>query len=112
MKGAQSFWSIVIRQPLMDNRFTAWKFCHLLHKILREGHPLCIQHSQLHKKMLIELGKLWGHLTDGYGICIKNYTKLLVTKLDFHARNPRFPGNLSLTKEEFQEIGGNDINYL
>lgn len=42
-----------------ENRITAWKFCYLLHKVLREGHPLCCQHSMRHRTMLSELGKLW-----------------------------------------------------
>ncbi|XP_059609109.1 huntingtin-interacting protein 1 isoform X2 [Phlebotomus argentipes] len=109
--GAHSFWAIAVRQPLQENRITAWKFCHLLHKVLREGHPLACQHSMRQRGMLTELGKLWGHLKDGYGACIKQYTKLLVTKLEFHDRNPRFPGSMSLKKGELEQIGGNDINY-
>lgn len=58
-QGAHSFWAVSLRQPLQDNRITAWKFCHLLHKVLREGHPLCCQHSMRHRTMLTELGKLW-----------------------------------------------------
>lgn len=131
-QGAHSLWAVSLRQPLQDNRITAWKFCHLLHKVLREGHPLCCQHSMRHRAMLTELGKLWvgcsngncfffrihllisvilkGHLNDGYGISIRHYTKLLVTKLEFHDRNPRVPGNLTLKRGELESIGGNDVN--
>ena len=35
--GGHAFWAIAIRQPLQDNRITAWKFCFVIHKILREG---------------------------------------------------------------------------
>ncbi|XP_035912484.1 huntingtin-interacting protein 1 isoform X5 [Anopheles stephensi] len=108
--GGHAFWAIAIRQPIQDNRIVAWKFCHLLHKILREGHPLCCQHSMRHRAMLLEAGKLWGHLNDGYGICIKHYTKLLVTKLEFHDRNPRVPGSLSLRPGDLEKIGEGDIN--
>uniref|UniRef100_A0A182J915 I/LWEQ domain-containing protein n=1 Tax=Anopheles atroparvus TaxID=41427 RepID=A0A182J915_ANOAO len=108
--GGHAFWAIAIRQPIQDNRIVAWKFCHLLHKILREGHPLCCQHSMRHRVMLQEAGKLWGHLNDGYGICIKHYTKLLVTKLEFHDRNPRIPGSLSLKQGDLEKIGDGDIN--
>ncbi|XP_058465660.1 huntingtin-interacting protein 1 isoform X3 [Malaya genurostris] len=110
-KGGHAFWAIAIRQPIQENRIVAWKFCHLLHKILREGHPHCCQHSMRHRGMLIEAGKLWGHLNDGYGICIKHYTKLLVTKLEFHDRNPRIPGSLTLRSGELEQIGGGDINF-
>lgn len=51
-----------------------------------------------------------GHLNDGYGLCIKQYTKLLVTKLNFHDRNPKFPGSLVLRRGELDKIAGNDIN--
>lgn len=91
-------------------RCKAWKFCHVLHKLLREGHPLCIQHSLRHRGQLTELGKLWGHLNDGYGLCIKQYSKLLVTKLNFHDRNGRFPGSLVLNRGELEQIAANDIN--
>ncbi|EAT33144.1 AAEL014598-PA, partial [Aedes aegypti] len=110
-KGGHAFWAIAIRQPIQDNRIVAWKFCNLLHKILREGHPNCCQHSMRHRSMLTEAGKLWGHLNDGYGICIKHYTKLLVTKLEFHDRNPGIPGSLALKPGELEKIGGGDINF-
>lgn len=42
-----------------ENRITAWKFCYLLHKVLREGHPLCCQHSMRHRELLSNIGKLW-----------------------------------------------------
>jgi huntingtin interacting protein 1 len=47
--GGHAFWAVAIRQPLQDNRIAAWKFCHVLHKILREGHPLVNQHSMRHR---------------------------------------------------------------
>lgn len=109
-KGAQTFWVCALRLPVQDNRIVAWKFCHVLHKVLREGHPLVLPHSQRHRSAIEDLGKLWCHLREGYGKLIQCYTNLLVTKLDFHRRNPRFPGNLQVTKEELESIGENDIN--
>lgn len=108
--GGHAFWAIAIRQPLQENRIVAWKFCTVLHKLLREGHSHVPQHSMRHRQMIMELGKLWGHLNDGYGQCIKQYSKLLVTKLEFHDRNPRIPGNLILKRGELERIAGNDIN--
>ncbi|XP_069686255.1 huntingtin-interacting protein 1-like isoform X1 [Periplaneta americana] len=109
-KGAQTFWVCALRLPLQDNRIVAWKFCHVLHKVLREGHQQVIPHSQRHRGAIEDLGKLWCHLREGYGKLIQCYTVLLITKLDFHRRNPRFPGNLQVTKEELESIGENDIN--
>lgn len=52
-----------------------------------------------------------GHLNDGYGVCIKQYTKLLINKLEFHDRNPRIPSNLMMKRGELEMIGGDDINF-
>ncbi|XP_071444494.1 huntingtin-interacting protein 1 isoform X2 [Hetaerina americana] len=109
-KGANTFWSCVLRLPLEDNRIIAWKFCHVLHKVLREGHPQVIPHTQRYKRKIEDIGKLWSHLKEGYGKLIYHYCRLLKMKLDFHSKNPRFPGNLQVTKEELENIGENDIN--
>lgn len=109
-KSVKPFWAIVTRQPLMENRFTAWKFCHILHKVLREGHENAIKQSQTHKTLILEVGKLWGHLQDGVGKCIELYTKLLVNKLEFHQKNACFPGSLALDFNEVVKMAGNDYN--
>ncbi|KAI5694592.1 hypothetical protein M8J76_006158 [Diaphorina citri] len=88
----------------------AWKFCHVLHKILREGHPHVIKESIKQAQVITNVGKMWFHLKDGYGKLIYQYTRLLLGKLDFHRRNPGFPGNLILSQSELDRIGENDIN--
>lgn len=105
---------------------------------MREGHPNVLASSQRHKTLLQDLGKLWVdivknnlkkknvifllividnmylfwkvHLKDGYGKLIQQYCQLLLTKLDFHRRNPGFPGNLVLSEEGLNRIGDNDVN--
>ncbi|XP_014214234.1 huntingtin-interacting protein 1 [Copidosoma floridanum] len=109
-KGGNIFWTYVLRQQLQENRIVAWKFCHVLHKILREGHPRVIADSQRYRGKLEDIGKLWQHLREEYGRLIHLYIRLLITKLDFHKRNPRMPGNLQVTPEELEAIGENDIN--
>ncbi|XP_034659323.1 huntingtin-interacting protein 1 isoform X1 [Drosophila subobscura] len=110
-KEAKSFWNTISRQSLMQSRFTAWKFCHLLHKVLREGHPCAIKHSQSHRKMILEVGKMWGLLQDDIGLCINAYCKLLVTKLNFHEKNP-FPGTLIVSFKELAKAADRDLNYF
>lgn len=61
--------------------------------------------------MIKHLLYLQGHLNDGYGLCIRQYTKLLINKLEFHDRNLRVPGNLTLKRGELEAIGGGDINF-
>ncbi|XP_046965545.1 huntingtin-interacting protein 1 isoform X4 [Vanessa cardui] len=109
-QSAVTYWMVAIRLPLQDNRIVSWKFCHVTHKLLREGHPTCLDDSQRHIGMIENLGKLWVHLREGYGRLIHLYSNLLVTKLKFHARNPRFPGNMLLTADELDAIAENDVN--
>ncbi|XP_066601569.1 huntingtin-interacting protein 1 isoform X1 [Prorops nasuta] len=109
-KSGSVFWTFILRQPLQENQIVAWKFCHVLHKVLREGYPKVISDSQRYTGKLEDIGKLWQHLREGYGRLIQLYIRLLVTKLDFHKRNPRIPGNLQVTGEELEAIGENDIN--
>ncbi|KAK2724120.1 hypothetical protein QYM36_002455 [Artemia franciscana] len=109
-KCGRTFWTNVNQIQLKSHPIAAWKFCHILHKILRDGHPDFIRDSMPYIPMITDLGKLWGHLKEGYGRLIKSYCELLVGKLEFHRRNPPVPGNLSLTEEEICSITENDIN--
>nr|XP_017003519.2 huntingtin-interacting protein 1 [Drosophila takahashii] len=110
-KEAKTFWMVISRQPLMQSRFTAWKFSHLLHKVLREAHESSIRHSQSHKKMILEVGKMWGLLQDDIGCCIQAYSKLLATKLNFHDKNRMFPGTLNISFTELFIAVDRDLNY-
>merc|ERR1712137_291273 len=80
-RGCQTYWSIVLRVPIQSSPIIAWKFCHALHKVLREGHHNVLKDSLRHRDYIQEHGKLWGHLKDGYGKLIFLYCRLLVAKL-------------------------------
>ncbi|XP_034103217.1 huntingtin-interacting protein 1 [Drosophila albomicans] len=110
-KEARSFWAVITRQPIMESRFTAWKFCHLLHKVLREGPKCAIQQSLKHSNMILEIGKLWGHLHGDIGNCIKAYSKFLVTKLNFHEKNRMYPGTLLITFADIAHVANGDLNF-
>ncbi|CAG0896444.1 unnamed protein product [Cyprideis torosa] len=107
---AHTFWDLALKQPLQGNPFVCWKFCHTLHKVLRDGHEKTLEDSQKYKPRIEYLGKLWGHLKDGYGRLISLYCKLLVTKLQFHNRFPGFPGNLEISDEQIRKLFGNIID--
>uniref|UniRef100_A0A8C8LL41 I/LWEQ domain-containing protein n=1 Tax=Oncorhynchus tshawytscha TaxID=74940 RepID=A0A8C8LL41_ONCTS len=51
-----------------------------------------------------------GHLSEGYGKLCSIYLKLLITKMEFHIKNPRFPGNLQMSNRQLDEAGENDVN--
>ncbi|XP_041053162.1 huntingtin-interacting protein 1 isoform X1 [Carcharodon carcharias] len=109
-KGAQTFWSVVNRLPLSSNAVLCWKFCHVFHKLLRDGHPSVLLDSMRYKNELNDMSRMWGHLSEGYGRLSCTYLKLLITKMEFHSKNPRFPGNLQMTDRQLEETGENDVN--
>lgn len=75
-KSAETFWRCVTKLPLQEHRIVAWKFCHVLHKVLREGHPNVLASSQRHKTLLQDLGKLWVLLKLHYFIKVMIYSKM------------------------------------
>ncbi|XP_048837435.1 huntingtin-interacting protein 1-like isoform X2 [Brienomyrus brachyistius] len=111
-KGAHTFWMVVSRLPLSSNAVLCWKFCHVLHKLLRDGHPNVIKDSMRSKANLCDMSKIWGHLAERYGKLCSVYLKLLVTKMEFHIKNPHFPGNLQMSDRQLDYVGENDVNNL
>ncbi|XP_075420990.1 huntingtin-interacting protein 1 isoform X2 [Tenrec ecaudatus] len=109
-KGAQTFWSVVNRLPLSSNAVLCWKFCHVFHKLLRDGHPNVLKDSLRYKSELSDMSRMWGHLREGYGQLCSIYLKLLRTKMEYHTKNPRFPGNLQMTDRQLDEAGESDVN--
>uniref|UniRef100_A0A8C1H0D6 Huntingtin interacting protein 1 n=1 Tax=Cyprinus carpio carpio TaxID=630221 RepID=A0A8C1H0D6_CYPCA len=93
-----------------SNAVLCWKFCHVFHKLLRDGHPNVIKDSMRHKADLNDMSRMWGHLSEGYGKLCSIYLKLLITKMEFHIKNPRFPGNLQMSNRQLDEAGENDVN--
>ncbi|KAL2297188.1 hypothetical protein Nmel_016482, partial [Mimus melanotis] len=109
-KGAQTFWSVVNRLPLSGNAVLCWKFCHVFHKLLRDGHSNVLKDSVRYKNELSDMSRMWGHLNEGYGQLCSIYLKLLRTKMEFHTKNPRFPGNLQMSDRQLDEAGESDVN--
>ncbi|KAM5229106.1 huntingtin-interacting protein 1 isoform 4-T4 [Ctenodactylus gundi] len=109
-KGAQTFWSVVSRLPLSSNALLCWKFCHVFHKLLRDGHPNVLKDSLRYRSELSDMGRMWGHLSEGYGQLCSIYLKLLRTKMEYHTKNPRFPGNLQMSDRQLDEAGESDVN--
>lgn len=58
-RSAQTFWECVIRLPLKENPVVCWKFCFVLHKVLREGHNSVVKHSLRYRMMIEEHGRFW-----------------------------------------------------
>ncbi|KAL0610502.1 Huntingtin-interacting protein 1-related protein [Plecturocebus cupreus] len=111
-KGAFTFWSYAIGLPLPSSSILSWKFCHVLHKVLRDGHPNVLHDCQRYRSNIREIGDLWGHLHDRYGQLVNVYTKLLLTKISFHLKHPQFPAGLEVTDEVLEKAAGNDVNNI
>ncbi|KJH46233.1 ENTH domain protein [Dictyocaulus viviparus] len=72
---------------LEKNPVMTWKFCHLLHKLIRDGHRKVPDESSRFIPRIKQLGQFWKHLnTSGYGVCNETYTSLLVDRLEFHKK--------------------------
>uniref|UniRef100_A0A671NNQ1 Huntingtin-interacting protein 1-related protein-like n=1 Tax=Sinocyclocheilus anshuiensis TaxID=1608454 RepID=A0A671NNQ1_9TELE len=84
--GAVTFWSHAVSLPLSSNAILSWKFCHVVHKLLRDGHPNTLRDSRGHTANIRQMGTLWGNLHDRYGHIVALYAKLLCVKIDFHLK--------------------------
>ncbi|XP_056275531.1 huntingtin interacting protein 1 related b isoform X2 [Pseudoliparis swirei] len=111
-KGAYTFWSYALGFPLANSSILSWKFCHVLHKILRDGHRNVLQDCMRHHSSLVEIGKEWNNLHDKYGQLVALYTKLLCTKMEFHVKHSEIPPNLEVTDEVLERTAGSDINNV
>ncbi|XP_076843216.1 huntingtin interacting protein 1 related b [Brachyhypopomus gauderio] len=113
-KGAYTFWSYAIGLPLSNSAILSWKFCHVLHKVLRDGHPNSLQDCMRHYSDIAETGILWGNLRDryGYGQLVGLYTKLLCSKMEFHTKHPEIRTNLEVSDEVLERTAGTDINNV
>ncbi|XP_037633627.1 huntingtin interacting protein 1 related b [Sebastes umbrosus] len=111
-KGAYTFWSYALGFPLAGSSILSWKFCSVLHKILRDGHRNVLQDCMRHHSSLVEIGKLWSNLHDKYGQLVALYSKLLCTKMEFHVKHSDIPPNLEATDEVLEKCAGTDINNV
>lgn len=106
------FWSHLPVIRLKENQIVCWKFCHVLHKMLRDGHRQVVANSYERQHILLDCGNMWRHVEDGYGQLIHRYCVLLYDRIRFLNVNPRFPNDLKITDQQLEEISENDMNVL
>nr|XP_046203250.1 huntingtin-interacting protein 1-related protein-like isoform X2 [Oncorhynchus gorbuscha] len=111
-KGAFTFWSYALGIPLSSNAIVSWKFCHVLHKVLRDGHHNSLQDCMRHHGNIVEMGQLWGNLHDRHGQLVALYCKLLCTKMEFHMKHSEIRPNLEVTDEVLERVAGTDVNNV
>ncbi|XP_075885676.1 huntingtin-interacting protein 1-related protein [Nelusetta ayraudi] len=110
--GATTFWSYTVNLPLSSNSMVSWKFCYLLHKVLRGGHRNAVRDSSSHCRSIKDMGTLWGNLHDRYGHIVALYAKYISLKIEFHAKHKVIPGNLEATDETLEREAGNDMTKV
>lgn len=110
--GAVTFWSHAISLPLSSNAIISWKFCHMVHKLLRDGHPNTLRDSRGQTTSIRQMGILWGNLHDRYGHIVALYAKLLCIKIDFHLKHLEIPPNLEAPEEVLDKAIAIDINKV
>uniref|UniRef100_A0A8C9ZHA7 Huntingtin interacting protein 1 related n=1 Tax=Sander lucioperca TaxID=283035 RepID=A0A8C9ZHA7_SANLU len=99
--GACTFWSYTLNLPLSSNSMISWKFCYLLHKVLRDGHR--------NKYVYIFFQ---GNLHDRYGHIVALSAKFLCLKMEFHAKHKVIPANLEASDETFDKETGSDVTKV
>uniref|UniRef100_A0A1I7VS66 Huntingtin-interacting protein 1 n=1 Tax=Loa loa TaxID=7209 RepID=A0A1I7VS66_LOALO len=110
-KSCALFWSCISRIQLEKNPVISWKFCHLLHKLIQDGHRKVLEESIRYKTRIEALGNFWYHLENSdYGRPNSSYCKMLVNRLEFHNRNHSVPGNLRLSANQVQALANADVN--
>uniref|UniRef100_A0A673KF54 Huntingtin-interacting protein 1-related protein-like n=1 Tax=Sinocyclocheilus rhinocerous TaxID=307959 RepID=A0A673KF54_9TELE len=110
--GAVTFWSHAVSLPLSSNAILSWKFCHMVHKLLRDGHPNTLRDSRGHIASIRQMGTLWGNLHDRYGHIVALYAKLLCIKIDFHLKHLEIPPNLETPEQVLDKAIAIDINTV
>ncbi|KAA0716380.1 Huntingtin-interacting protein 1-related protein [Triplophysa tibetana] len=113
-KGAYTFWSYAMGLPLPSSSILSWKFCHVVHKILRDGHRNSLQDCMRHYSGVAETGLLWNNIRDrhGYAQLVSVYSKLLCNKMEFHTKHSEIPCSLEITDELLERTAGTDINNV
>uniref|UniRef100_A0A665U8I9 Huntingtin interacting protein 1 related n=1 Tax=Echeneis naucrates TaxID=173247 RepID=A0A665U8I9_ECHNA len=110
--GATTFWSYAINLPLSSNSMISWKFCYLLHKLLRDGHRNAVADSHRRCRNVKDMGVLWGNLHDRYGHIVALSAKFLCLKMEFHAKHKVIPGNMEASDETLEREAGSDMNRV
>ncbi|GMR40242.1 hypothetical protein PMAYCL1PPCAC_10437 [Pristionchus mayeri] len=103
------FWGISSQLRLETHPLLTWKFCHLLHCLIRDGHESVPLESYRHLGRLSKLGDFWLHLHAygeylGFAAANEQYCSVLGERLEFHRKYPQIPGNLVIPREVLAEL--------
>ncbi|KDQ17755.1 hypothetical protein BOTBODRAFT_144059 [Botryobasidium botryosum FD-172 SS1] len=90
---SQSIWSGLRVQPIMADEVQTYKALITVHKVLQEGHPICLKEGQNQVSWLETCARTVGDSGQrGYGALIRAYVSFILSKLRFHLQHPEFNG--------------------
>ncbi|KAG9510275.1 Huntingtin-interacting protein 1, partial [Fragariocoptes setiger] len=101
--GAKFFFEMAPLLKLQENEVICWKFCYVLHRLLRDGHEKALQDAYHSRQVLVNLKKLWANADGQYASLIRQYSQLLLNRLHLHIR-------FKITDEELEKISQGDVN--
>lgn len=111
LESAKFFWDNITVRRLLDNQIASWKFCYVVHKLLRDGHSEVV-HTSLNERQTLTLCRnMWRHVGHGYGKLIEAYCTLLINRINFLSNNPILSNDLrinegeQLAQAEIRDIG-------
>ncbi|CAF1033560.1 unnamed protein product, partial [Rotaria sordida] len=105
LEGSRLFWTMMTRINIESHSIITWKFCYIIHRLLRDGHQNVIRDSILLTSYFDQLSKYWNGVQQNYALLSCRYCNLIISKLKFHERNLMFIGNLTINEN-------NDIRRL
>ncbi|XP_013106805.1 huntingtin-interacting protein 1 isoform X2 [Stomoxys calcitrans] len=107
IKGAKAIWNNSKTIDLtFGNRFSMWKFCVLMHKILHDGHSQVLSDGLLFQEQLIKYANYWRAQSSDYAMseCIVRYCQVLNRKISFHNTYPMFKGSFRLNDDSCLDV--------
>ncbi|ODV60619.1 Sla2p [Ascoidea rubescens DSM 1968] len=94
-KDSKVFWDDLRRLPILNDEVQSFKALILIHKLLQEGHPVCLRDALRNINWIDSVGKIYGNTGDGikgYGRLLREYVVFLLKKLNFHKMYKSFNG--------------------
>ncbi|KAJ2956499.1 hypothetical protein NQZ79_g7669 [Umbelopsis isabellina] len=92
-KTSASFWTALKVSPILSDEVQTFKALITAHKVIKDGYPVVLKDALREIPWLEACAhSVAGEGTRGYGVLIRNYVELLISKLNYHRIHPEFNG--------------------
>uniref|UniRef100_A0A1A9UWF4 AP180 N-terminal homology (ANTH) domain-containing protein n=1 Tax=Glossina austeni TaxID=7395 RepID=A0A1A9UWF4_GLOAU len=107
LRDAHVLWQTAEKASLTDNAYTTWKFCVLLHKVLRLGPKEVIRDSSDYFSLIQSSSMRWEKQNNLTHYCIAAYWKVLYGRIWFLCNYENFSNNLDCDVSHIDDYGEN-----